>query len=197
MVAEADLDGPEGANDNVKAGTAGAAWAGGEEPRWLYLLAMVSALPFKYDGISGTSRRPSRGGGAAFWAADCLLTDTSAPDCSSIASRPGSMGKACGAEGTDGPLATDSFECRASNLDDGRSLLARSTSRSRSTQSGLLSSSRRSNGRLSSLRSASRGSRTASRLHRCAAGGGGDRSRRNKSRSSKCRRPPRPPLNES
>ena len=156
-------DGPDGANDNVKAGTAGAACAGGEEPRGLYRFAMVSARPLRYEGTSGALRPASRAYGAVPCAADCFFTVKSAPACSSSASRPGSIGRACGACGAEEPLASDSFECRASNLD---SRLPLSFSRSRSTQSGLLSSSLRSKGRLSSLRSNSLDSRRMSRPHR-------------------------------
>lgn len=48
--------GAEGVKEKPNAGTGGAC-VGGEDPRCLYRLAVVSARPSRYDGVSGTSRR--------------------------------------------------------------------------------------------------------------------------------------------
>lgn len=79
---------------------------------------MVSARPLRYEGVSGTSRRASRDGGA-FCGIDGRLTERSAPACSSIASLPGSIGRVCGGGGGAGPFASESFDCRASSLGGG------------------------------------------------------------------------------
>lgn len=85
-----------GATEKLKAGTDGGKCIDGDDARDPYLLAVVSARPLRYAGVSGGgSLRPSRDIVGEACERDGLRIEVSAPALSRIASLSGLMGSAC------------------------------------------------------------------------------------------------------